>query len=556
MGDMNDSDDDEEDEEEVEEDDDGNDGDGEEPYEDLSKKKAHSTTAGKKTALNHFNRFLAKLNTFDAIVYPYASFDTAPADYFKVFRSTFGKFGTYLFLDKRIPKWKTTRNYLSRIKVQIEEVCVDTDISKGRWYTNLIITVKTQYGVRCSEDGTSMQDSAPSMTIEDLSILAKLMWKMNTPAMLSNRSLILNDFHAMCRIACSATAKKSKLSMVNVGNIRTLSASGLETKTATEKKQVLIFMHPTDWHICPLHALGMYHAIMHSIFPLTLINVSFNFVQSIPVGDLKSFMQQSLDFQRLQATSLSKLTNEMIHCKQELVVVKQRNDQLVHCNSQLISNLQQLVGVVGEEIQLLKSSAARSANAGASTTVVSRTLISSHFTSLSSNSNSNSSAEQVTPAVVWFSHGSLGGIFASAHFKDWYVEKLSYCTPRPGTQKGCQKDMNHSAKFISLLKLFLPNNTTIAAKPESNHEQLRAWTENIIALSSHVESAAFAFCHRQLNDGPAAKRNRTRQVLAEGLFTRLNQIEESQFPVPVNVVDNATQPAYNWMTIQEIKRRR
>ena len=224
-------------------------------YENAAEMFGESHAKGVSTAMNHYDRFLASLNAHKPEKYQWISLKVSPPEAFLHYRDTFGQFGTYLMKEVKDLKWGSTRGYLSKMKTEIEKMNPDTDIAKNDYYKKLLRTVKSLYTAMSKESGEAMRNSAPGMTSDDMRILCQLMFDMNTPTMLNNRELILADFHAICRISASAAMKCSKLGLKKTATINTLNARLLETKTGTEK-DLLIFMHATDWIICPVHGLG------------------------------------------------------------------------------------------------------------------------------------------------------------------------------------------------------------------------------------------------------------------------------------------------------------
>lgn len=117
-----------------------------------------------------------------------------------IFVVMFGRFADYLLKVKKVKKCQTALSYLSKTKCFLELQNPNIQIFlNSRWYTKLRNEVSKVYFDLAIATGTSMVESAPTMTDADLDFLLKVLIMKNTPASLADRCMFTFQWQAIGR---------------------------------------------------------------------------------------------------------------------------------------------------------------------------------------------------------------------------------------------------------------------------------------------------------------------------------------------------------------------
>jgi hypothetical protein len=161
---------------------------GMEALRDLTTEVSKSVEDVVRTATNHFNKFLVRLNSEDGVKHPYSSYaEINNKEYFT--KEIFGLFTHYLLDDLKVKKCQTALGYLSKMKCQIERD-MDLDLEKKKWYSDLRSKITTHYLAIASREGSKLVDSAPTMTERDLDLMCSCLLARGTREDLESRALL------------------------------------------------------------------------------------------------------------------------------------------------------------------------------------------------------------------------------------------------------------------------------------------------------------------------------------------------------------------------------
>ena len=101
-----------------------------------------------------------------------------------------GQFATFLFEDKDI-QFSTSTTYLSSVKRQLEDKTQTPFFEQNKgWYKRLRYNLRSKYVSKVQEEGKSLQEKAPLMTMEDLETIGEMQFKRNNVKNLKDRCLV------------------------------------------------------------------------------------------------------------------------------------------------------------------------------------------------------------------------------------------------------------------------------------------------------------------------------------------------------------------------------
>lgn len=164
-----------------------------------------------------------------------------------------GKFFDYLMNVEKVKSGGTMESYLSHLKdIIIRRMGADHALVKSKMFADLRRTLKKSY----QEKGYRPQNSI-AMTIDDLKEIAKILFleKCDAKAGLMNRAALCFQWQLLGRISEVAALEVQHLTWTSGLDVRTISIKMARSKTVSDQK-LLIFPHPDNYLICPLHALA------------------------------------------------------------------------------------------------------------------------------------------------------------------------------------------------------------------------------------------------------------------------------------------------------------
>ncbi len=213
------------------------------------------------TVMNHFRDYLIqKVPGIDAVSH------TAIEDLFQnkqhlVTEDLIGKFCDYLMNVKKVKSGGTMESYLSHVKdIITRRMGADHAVVKGKMFTDLRRTLKKNY----QEKGYRTQNSIP-MTMDDLKQIAKVLFNEKTDAKtgLMNRTALIFQWQLLGRVGEIAELEVKDLRWTSGHGVRTVSIMLSRSKTISDQT-LLIFPHPDNYLICPIHSLASWLAIYGS----------------------------------------------------------------------------------------------------------------------------------------------------------------------------------------------------------------------------------------------------------------------------------------------------
>jgi hypothetical protein len=214
---------------------------------DLSVEVSKSVEDVVKTATNHFNKFLVRLNGEDAVRHPYSSYkDILNKEYFT--KEIFGLFTHYLLDDLKVKKCQTALGYLSKIKCQIERD-MDLDLEKKKWYSDLRSKITTHYLTIASREGTKLVDSAPTMTERDLELMCGCLLDRGTREDLESRALLSWQWQSLGRISEISRVKCADIKPKNSTHIRGCISTTLTRMKTGVQQDLLMFLHASSYKV-------------------------------------------------------------------------------------------------------------------------------------------------------------------------------------------------------------------------------------------------------------------------------------------------------------------
>lgn len=126
----------------------------------------------------------------------------------------------------------------------------------------------------------------------------------------------------------------------------------------------------------------------------------------------------------------------------------------------------------------------------------------------------------------------------SSFLYNWYTSELHRQAPEPDTE--ARRRLGWFARVVYFSKRFLPDNTTITAMPSDN-EQRVAWITAVRVNSTTMMENFIAFLKRKLRD------NKLKSTLSV-VKSKMYEVDLADYPNPLNVIDSATTPAWNYTT--------
>ena len=208
------------------------------------------------TAINHFNKFLARLHQHHPRKFTHTAIDKIPPKEFEYYREIFGQFADYL---RKIQKvgYGSCLGYVSKVKTHICNICeknrLSCDLATGNWFTKLNEKIKKAYVIQISEKGGSLRQGAPPMSSDDLAYLCNVLSRRNTRESFSHRCILLIQWQALGRISEVVGMKYSDIEWNSRSRCLTITMN--RTKVGV-MNDINVFLHCKSRRLCPLYALG------------------------------------------------------------------------------------------------------------------------------------------------------------------------------------------------------------------------------------------------------------------------------------------------------------
>jgi hypothetical protein len=242
-----------------------------EVYENLGEKVGKASQSSQRSACNKFDKFLSELQTIDSHSCPHTTLAEFSDDELGRFQNIFGRFPSFMLKDKL--SMNTALHYLSQVHCFIRKRNRGSDIFYPEWYSHLNTQLENMYNKHASDTNTCIANSAPPMTESELHTLCKMLFARGTLVSSSQRSLLVLQWQALGRVSDITNMPMSRIDWYS--NFDCLQLLMHRPKTNTDHP-ITVFLHSSDWLLCPLHALAMQIAFCSSsserLFPLVPLN--------------------------------------------------------------------------------------------------------------------------------------------------------------------------------------------------------------------------------------------------------------------------------------------
>jgi hypothetical protein len=131
-------------------------------------------------------------------------------------------------------------------------------------------------------------------------------------------------------------------------------------------------------------------------------------------------------------------------------------------------------------------------------------------------------------------------------FIRWYRDQLHARVLEPGDKS--TRVLNLCARVVCYMKLFLPEDTTITARPTAcDAMEYREWISKISGLGVAAEQAVNAFFESRVEES-GRLRKRAHSSFVQATAKRLRETFIAELPSPPLVRDEATSQQFNWTT--------
>jgi hypothetical protein len=261
-----------------------------EVYENLGEKVGKASQSSQRSACNKFDKFLSELQTIDSHSCPHTTLAEFSDDELGRFQNIFGRFPSFMLKDKL--SMNTALHYLSQVHCFIRKRNRGSDIFYPEWYSHLNTQLENMYNKHASDTNTCIANSAPPMTESELHTLCKMLFARGTLVSSSQRSLLVLQWQALGRVSDITNMPMSRIDWYS--NFDCLQLLMHRPKTNTDHP-ITVFLHSSDWLLCPLHALAMQIAFCSSsserLFPLVPLNNPAQYINNL-LGDLCSASEE------------------------------------------------------------------------------------------------------------------------------------------------------------------------------------------------------------------------------------------------------------------------
>lgn len=231
-------------------------------FENIGNDRSDSYISTLKTAMNHFDGFLAMESRFsknkeNPIPEKYA--DLKPKH---ITDELLGKFSCYLISAKtKIKKCDSVLANLSKVKVELQRRFSEDNIAcfavGAQGYTLLRANITRRFLLQCAKNGTKMTDHSVPMQESDLLWMVRKLLSKSTWEGINNRCLLVLQWQVLGRIIEIAALLFKNIHVVDPSRPCKGALSFDITRIKTGVQQdVLVFLHAKHWELCPLHALA------------------------------------------------------------------------------------------------------------------------------------------------------------------------------------------------------------------------------------------------------------------------------------------------------------
>ena len=213
------------------------------------------------SAMNRFNEFLLHQHISDPTTYPFTEYSSDLLSTCEVVSKLLDEFANYLVKVRKVAKFNTVSQYLSKVKMKIKrdnKANHVTIFGDGQWYKDIRSKVAQTYMKKCAEDGTQLVEHAEQLKEDDLTIMSSLLFKQNSRQADKDRGILILQKQTIGRVSETSGIRFSsiKLSRAKQPKKR-CNHTLIVTRHKTLKQQVMnIFIHANAWLLCPIHALG------------------------------------------------------------------------------------------------------------------------------------------------------------------------------------------------------------------------------------------------------------------------------------------------------------
>lgn len=162
----------------------------------IGNKIGESTKNLNRTVMRHFNSYLAHLNDKYSSEHKYREYSKSiPLAYYS--QDLFGTFPSYLIEVRKIKTVQTCLNYLSKIKMILENDYEGERLPflvNPSFYSRVRQNTLGNYLQKCLKTGESLVTSAVPMTKEDIMIMCQYLLSCNSLSANEDRCLLIHQF--------------------------------------------------------------------------------------------------------------------------------------------------------------------------------------------------------------------------------------------------------------------------------------------------------------------------------------------------------------------------